>query len=73
MPSDAELEKELNWTFDNQRGEARATAAAALAILRAVKSFDKSSRWLGYAMAGMTFVLVVLTSLLVWLTVRLLP
>ena len=68
MPTEEELEKELQWTLDNQRGEARATAAAGIAVLRAIKRFDRSSSRLSKAMAVMTLFLVVLTIVLVWLT-----
>jgi type IV secretory pathway component VirB8 len=68
MATDEELEKELQWTLDNQRGDARATAAAGIAVLRAIRRFDRSSSRLAWVMAVMTFFLVVLTIVLVWLT-----
>lgn len=73
MPTDEELEKELEFSYTELRGDARATAAAGLAIVRAVRKFDKSSKWLGIVMATMTGALVVLTIVLVCLTRKLVP
>jgi hypothetical protein len=73
MPTDEELEKELDWSYNELRGDARASAAAGLAILRAIRRFDKGSSRLGWAMGVMTLVLIVLTILLVVLTVKMLP
>jgi hypothetical protein len=71
MASDEELEKNLVWSYENLLGDARATAAAGLIVLRAIRRFDKASKSLGIAMAAMTAVLVVLTAVLVWLTLKL--
>ena len=68
MLTDDELEKELQWNLDKQGGDARATAAAGIAVLRAIKRFDRSSSRLSWAMAVMTLIVVVLTGVLVWLT-----
>jgi hypothetical protein len=68
MPTDDELEMDLQWNYDNQGSDARATAAAGIAVLRAIKRFDRSSSRLSWAMAVMTLILVILTVVLVWLT-----
>ena len=68
MATDEELERELQWNIDNQGGDARATAAAGIVVLRAIKRFDRSSGRLSWALAVMTLILVVLTGVLVWLT-----
>lgn len=72
MLTDDDLEKELNWSYENHRGDARVTAAAGIAVLRAINKFDCSSGRLARAMVWMTAALVVFTSVLVWLTYLLL-
>jgi hypothetical protein len=71
MPTDEDLEKRLEWSYEKLGGDASATAAAGLAILRGMRKFERASNRLGWAMAVMTLVLTVLTAVLVCLTYKL--
>jgi hypothetical protein len=71
MVSDDELEKDLSWSYDNLRGEARATAAAGIVVIRAIRKFEHSSSQLSIVIALMTFIMLLLTGAIAWFTITL--